>query len=414
MKIALFTDVHLGINKDSNLKLNAIIKSIENMIDICEKKNVKEIFFLGDWFHNRNFININTLHTSTQIIRKLAQKFKTYWILGNHDLHLKNTNEIHSLCFLDLLKDIDAKFEKNIHVIQNTEELIRAQRNILCIPWLGKLNDISHNSYDLIIGHLELNMEFFISDFISSNNIKNIDVNLINSYLYDSELVNSEFTHIEKEKLDSLVKSKKSSETFLKSFFDLCNDNGYIFSGHFHKHEELEFKNKRFIFIGSLTEHTFADTNNEKGFYIVDLTKTKLKAEFIKNEYGIKHIKILYSSLQHDLKNLEELIDKKKANIIKIIIDTRETYEDLYSLPNKILTLPGVVDCKIEFTNSLFNSTLFETDNKELNSVKISKLDYLMKFIDIMPEKDLIDTNILKEKAKQYFNIAHSALYDEN
>jgi len=410
-KIAIMSDLHFGINKDSNKKLEALITSIDYFISRCKRNKITDVFFLGDWFHNRNVINVNTLHESVRVIEKLTSLFNVYMILGNHDLYLKNSTDVHSLSFLNLLQG--KSLCNHLHIISKTTEIIIEDKKILCIPWLGKI-DKDRNDYDLVLGHLDIDVNFYIHDFIQDKSPEQYDQNAINEYLSDSELYDA--TKCDAGELPTKSLKTDEAKGFLTTYLNLIHDKGLVFSGHFHKHEEIKSQNKKFIFVGSLIETTFADTNNDKGFYFLTLNKNeKISAKFVKNPLGIKHVKISYSEMADSLETVVKQIDIKKFNIIKIIVDTPESCTEIYTIVNQLLNIEHVVECSVDFINSSFSSMTVNADDSNLDSFKLSKHEYMMKFIDsidITSLNDEIDIKLLKDRAAEYFNLSNNRLYE--
>ena len=63
MKCVLFTDIHFGCHNNSDVFNQQCLDFIDYMAKWCDE-NIHEdfdVFFLGDWFHQRNAINVKTL-----------------------------------------------------------------------------------------------------------------------------------------------------------------------------------------------------------------------------------------------------------------------------------------------------------------------------------------------------------------
>ena len=50
--IAIFSDLHLGIKGDNQHWHSVAVEFIQDMVKTLKEKNIKDVFFLGDWFHN--------------------------------------------------------------------------------------------------------------------------------------------------------------------------------------------------------------------------------------------------------------------------------------------------------------------------------------------------------------------------
>lgn len=71
MKAALFSDLHLGIKQDSPQWYDIAFQWCDWFKSKLEERNIKDIIFLGDFFHNRNTISVNTLNTAHLFLKKL-------------------------------------------------------------------------------------------------------------------------------------------------------------------------------------------------------------------------------------------------------------------------------------------------------------------------------------------------------
>ena len=105
--ILMFTDIHYGLKNDSLLRLDIADAFIDdNLIPYIKEHNIKYVIFGGDLFHSRNYISVNTMNRVFNMVTKVAKLVKLYLILGNHDIHLKNSKEIHSIKMLGNIKNV--------------------------------------------------------------------------------------------------------------------------------------------------------------------------------------------------------------------------------------------------------------------------------------------------------------------
>ena len=220
IKTIMFTDIHMG-NKGNSVQFNEdCLNFIDFVIETAKKENIKRCFFLGDYFHSRNTLNVQTLKTGITGVRKLSEYFDdVYMIPGNHDSYYRDSIEIHSLEFV--------KEFKNIHLI----EKITTIDDFTFVPWLvgeewKKLKDISS---PYILGHFEF------PGFLLNAMVKMPDL------------------------------GKLSAE-------DFGNNTKYIFSGHFHKRQIQKTKKGYEIhYIGNSFPHNFSDANDsQRGVCIIE------------------------------------------------------------------------------------------------------------------------------------------------
>ena len=89
-KAIAFTDIHFGHKANSTEHNEDCVQFIKWMIELAKEKNIETCLFLGDWHHNRQTVNVETLNYSYQGMKLLNDNFKeTYFIVGNHDLYFR-------------------------------------------------------------------------------------------------------------------------------------------------------------------------------------------------------------------------------------------------------------------------------------------------------------------------------------
>ena len=97
-KILMFSDIHWGAKNNSILHNQDnldFLKFVEKQIKIFKPD---ALAFLGDWFENRNAINVLTQKMSYEGL-KLIQSWNipVFFILGNHDLYHRHNRDVHSI-----------------------------------------------------------------------------------------------------------------------------------------------------------------------------------------------------------------------------------------------------------------------------------------------------------------------------
>lgn len=274
-KIAIFSDLHLGLKKDSEEWFEHSEKWIDYFIE--ENKNIDTVFFLGDWFHYWTTINVQTLHVGSKLMKKLSNNFKNVYVLiGNHDCYFKNTCKIHSL---ESYKEWD-----NVHVIDTITELNIYGKDIVFIPW-GE--DLPSKKYDYIFGHFEIINFFF-------NKGKVCD------------------------------KGRTSKE--------LLNRANHIFSGHFHLMHEKKFKAGNIIYVGSPFQHDNNDIDNRNGYFVLDMDNDEY--EFVENPDG-KYPKFIRMGID-DIKNIKKYKNLENS-YVTIKIDKKISDSNIQKIKDKIL-----------------------------------------------------------------------------
>lgn len=107
MKIAMFTDLHWGKKNNSLMHNQDCDDYIDWFIALVKKHKCEVIMFLGDWFENRNSVNVMTLNYSHRALKKLnALGLPIYIIVGNHDLYHRENRSVFSTNVFDEFKNV--------------------------------------------------------------------------------------------------------------------------------------------------------------------------------------------------------------------------------------------------------------------------------------------------------------------
>jgi DNA repair exonuclease SbcCD nuclease subunit len=96
-KASVFGDIHFGARSNSQQHNQDCLDYLDWFCTNTINNKCDHIIFLGDWFENRNALNIGTLHFSYLGAKMLNDlNIPIYFIIGNHDLYHRHTREIHS------------------------------------------------------------------------------------------------------------------------------------------------------------------------------------------------------------------------------------------------------------------------------------------------------------------------------
>ena len=215
-RLLMFTDIHFGARANSDQHLQDCLEYVDWFCELAVKQRATHIAFLGDWFENRNAINVRTLNASHTAARKLnALGIPVFFIVGNHDLYHRNNRDIFSTSGLYDLENF---------VLISTPVQLSAE--LFATPFLFKEEypELAKqlNSYKYVIGHFEFR------NFVVTGADKRLD------HGPDA----SQFTGPK-----------------------------YIFSGHFHKRQV----GGNVIYIGNTFPTTFGDAgDSERGAALLD------------------------------------------------------------------------------------------------------------------------------------------------
>jgi DNA repair exonuclease SbcCD nuclease subunit len=278
-KVAIFSDLHLGIHGNSEEWHKISLDWCEWIVKSLQDKKIRDIFFLGDFFDNRSEISVQTIHVASEIMEKLSS-FNIFMIVGNHDAFYKNRSDVHSLGLM--------RGYPNVKIIDDNFIIDQFDKQMLFVPWN---NPIPDGNFDYIFGHFEIQT-------FKMNNFKVCDHG---------------FTP-----------------------FDLVSKGKNIFSGHFHTKSSKQYKNSCITYVGNTFPMDFSDVDDEKGYYILDIEHDDLK--FISNIISPRYKKVLISEVdklkKDDIQNnfikliIDSDLEESKLDEIKLKIgkDTPHTF----------------------------------------------------------------------------------------
>lgn len=239
-KVAIFSDLHLGLYGNSTEWHDIALKWADWITADLKKKKISDIFFLGDFFHNRSEISVQTIHVASELIAKFKD-FNMFMVIGNHDAFYKNRSDVHSLGFL--------KGHDNITIIDDNLEFESYGKKLLFVPWN---HELSEGKFDHIFGHFEIQS-------FKMNNYKVCDHGF--------------------QVMDFLA-SKTTN----------------VWSGHFHLRSEKKYNEGLIRYVGNTFQHDFNDSGDDKGYHILNLEDDSV--EFITNTVSPKFIKVPLSKIK--------------------------------------------------------------------------------------------------------------------
>jgi len=267
MNIALLSDTHYGIHKNSEVFLNSQIKFIKTQfVPYLKNNDIQNIFWLGDMWDNRSSINIKVQNVVYDLFKNELSKFNIYLIVGNHDCFYNSDISVNSLKMF-------SEFE-NVHLIEKITKVKIFDTDIVMVPWvidqLEFAKEFRKNPCDLCFGHF---------------NIQGFHYN----------------------------KFKTSDDGFETKLFGRCKK---VFSGHFHIRNTQMIQGCEIVYIGSPYQLTRNDMDEERGFTILNLEDLSYK--YINNEKSLKYIKLSYPD------------NFSQKTIEGNVIDVHVKYDDVY------------------------------------------------------------------------------------
>ena len=354
-RVILISDIHLGIR-------NASFEWIENMTKYFDNffipliKKYKEagdkcvVIVAGDYFDNRQHIDINVMNVGADIMQKIAAEVEVFVSIGNHDIYKKKEVDISSVKIFKLFK--------NVKLIEKLTTLVTAQdKRFLIVPWVGDAKEETkiltrNKSADFYILHSD-----------------------IAGFKYDNgrQIVNG--VNI------SMIEGKK------------------IYSGHIHKRQSTDTA----TYIGSPYHLKRSDIGNSKGIYSVVISPDGVREEFVENNYSPKYLKVpIEDILDYTLDMVKKIVYNNYVDIIikrkwKNDINVSKLMEAMdYCKPRKIEIILDKLDT--EFTDD----TTLVTKDMSIEEVSNDKIDKLGKERGYSEE----DIKKLKEMNAGYLNMA--------
>jgi DNA repair exonuclease SbcCD nuclease subunit len=344
MKIAIITDMHLGVRGDSGIFLDQQEKFFsEVFFPYIDEHNIKTILDLGDTFDRRKYINYVTLSRAKSMFFDQIQKrgIEYHAIVGNHSVYYTNTNEINSM---DLLLQEYTNF--NIYR-EKPVELTFGSTNVIMVPWISKENnDVSLEALRASEAHICMG-HFSIQGF-----------EMLKGAICDHGLTKELFNHYEQ-----------------------------VYSGHFHHPSTYGNIN----YLGAPYEMTWSDYDGRRGFRILD-TETR-ELDWVLNPIKMYH-KIDYDDTDMTIEDINNLdVSTIKDTYVKVIVKTR-TNPYIYDLFINKLTDAGAADVKgIEDALNLEDAGVSEIldETKDTKEILHSYIDSIDTNVSKKSIKDLID-----------------------
>ena len=218
-RIFMISDLHFGVRANSIEWIENHLKFFYEFYIPWVKEQYKEgdvLFVLGDWFDNRQLLDINVMNKSIDLIVDLSEILPVYFMTGNHDIYKKNDTDVNSISAF--------KFIPNVTIYEDPTIITNGNSKILVLPWVGngekEENYAKANKADYIFAHTD-----------------------IAGFKYDNGF------HIRKgARLKKLPGVKR------------------LYSGHIHKRQE----HRDSVYIGSPYSTKRSDIGNKKGVFLLD------------------------------------------------------------------------------------------------------------------------------------------------
>ena len=315
-KALLLTDIHYGCRNNSDQHNQDNGNYIDWFIAQCKKEKPSHVFFLGDWFENRNQISVKTLNYSQSDARKLnALGIPIIFIIGNHDLYLRGSRDVFSTnMFADLENFVIVS--EPVYIDKNKEWLVS--------PYLFK------SEYPELAGAIN-NSKYVFGHF--------------------------EFRNFVVTGADRVMDHGPDADAFSGPKF--------IFSGHFHKRQA----NKNIIYIGNTFPTNYGDAGDaERGLCIFDRTSGEDDISFLNWPKAPLFFKTTLSRI------ISEAADFPVNSRVRCILDMDVAYSEVQALREEMISMFKLREFSVEMDGSARKDML--TDGLEIESgVDLATLD---------------------------------------
>ena len=266
MKIALLCDTHCGIRNSSEVFLDNAEDFYTNIFfPECEKRGIKQILHLGDYYDHRKFVNFKALNQNRRVFLDQLRKHGMVMdiIPGNHDTYYKNTNE------LNALKECLGHYMNEVHIIMEPTVMQYGSLSMALLPWICADN-------------YEPSMSF----------IRDCKADWLGAHL---ELANFEIGR-------GILAPHGMDAKIFKKFEQ-------VLSGHYHTASRRD----NIWYLGNPMEFFWSDAHDPKFFHVLD-TETR-QIEKIQNTYTLFE-KIVYNDKEMDYNNYNKNLSKKFVKVV--------------------------------------------------------------------------------------------------
>lgn len=315
-RIFLLSDIHFGVRANSLEWICNHSEFFRKFYIPFLKKNYEPgdiLFIIGDWFDNRQLLDIYVMNSSIDIILDLAEILPVHFLTGNHDIYKKYDTDVNSIAAF--------KYIPNVTVYQRPTVITNEDSRILILPWIGNKeveeSYVRANKFDYIFAHAD-----------------------INGFMYDNG------------------REIKTAGTDFRKFKSVKR----LFSGHIHKRQELG----NFIYIGSPYHTKRSDIGNTKGLYIFNPKDNTFS--FTVNDFSPIFQRVTLEAVL-DL-TLNETLELLNNNYTDIVVPDK--YIHLFNL-TKFIDI--IKDCKYKKIETINERKRFDDElNDELKAIDIKDI----------------------------------------
>jgi len=372
-KSLIFTDLHVGISNDKESRQKIAEKVIDEIIGRIETEGIKQVFFLGDLFHQRTSIEVTSLNVANDLVRKLASCCELFLLQGNHDLYENHNSVITSLNIFDL---------DNINLVAVPTELSLNGQKVLLVPWMCGNSLDEHlekanmsKDYDIMMGHFDI------------------------AYSGDIYIKGKHYAESYKNGLASCCDVERGNT--IDEILHHTHPCSTVYLGHIHDHETVLFENRTWNIVGSPQYQVhdmkrLPDERKRHGYFVLD----ESNQETFHETSSIPRFVTIYAS---DLVNGKLDESKLKGAVVRRCYDAILTDEQKSKLDSIVTAANIYEEDSSVYVLGVNDDTEGGDDSIGADmGIVVDKFDYIQKQIDKI-EHPAIDNAKLSAMMRDYY-----------
>jgi DNA repair exonuclease SbcCD nuclease subunit len=350
-KFIIFSDLHVHNHGSDWRRVDDAIEVLDWIKKEALERDIKDLFFLGDWFHVRGYAYPSIMsRTYKKLLEFKEAGLNMVLLVGNHDMPYKSTTKDNSLTV----------YNSVFPVVEQPKVWEAENYNFYFLPYVEDKDQLNW-AIQKIYSELEEQTNSVAPDQAPSRDgtpkknvlLAHLD---IKDALYQTNVSSNHG-----------VDSKKLSE-----MFDM------VITGHYHVPQILQ---DNIYYVGSPYQQSFGEADQDKGFIVFD----DGEIEYVKNTFSPKYLYVKPTQIDERLRGNYVKIEADNVDNIAAI----RAQAEKFSPRNLSITLSQdrrVAGTRVE-PNSYrdVKSILKEWVEKNANSKEYNKdklFEYGVKIID--------------------------------
>ena len=242
-KYLIFTDFHIHNHSGDWRRVDDAIEVLRWILSNAIERNIKKVFFLGDFFHVRGYIYPTVMAKSFNELKKFKDNdIDLYMLTGNHDAPYKNSTKYNSI----------TAFGSIAHVIEQPCLLETDEYNFYWLPYVESTPKTEWAIKNIVAGMKPTNKKNIL--------LAHLDI-----------------------KGAFVSKSLPSPDGIDPKKLTDCFDS--VITGHYHGRQQVM---DNIHYIGTPYQQNFTEANGDKGFAIF----SENQLEYVDNTFSPKYFYI--------------------------------------------------------------------------------------------------------------------------